>query len=83
MLNTCESGKGHKEDMLKQGSVLNRLIHIHHEMKKPFVMSMESGWKYERFRRELLEAGIPVFHHADHAARAVAQCLGAIRQDVL
>ena len=83
MLNTCEAGKGHKEDMMREGGILNRLIHIHHEMKKPFVVSMESGWKYERFRRELLEAGIPVFRHADHAARAVAQCLEAIRQDVL
>ena len=80
MLNTCEPGKGHKEDMLKAGSILNRLIHIHHEMKKPFVVSMESGWKYERFRRELLDAGVPVFRHADNAARAVAQCLEAIRQ---
>jgi acyl-CoA synthetase (NDP forming) len=83
MLNTCEGGEGHKEDMMREGSILNRLIEIRRNAKKPFVVSFESGWKYDKFAAELLAAGIPVFRYADAAARTVAKCLDAIRRDVL
>jgi acyl-CoA synthetase (NDP forming) len=82
MLNTCEKGEGHNDDMMSDGSILNRLIRIHDEIDKPFVVSMESGWKYDAFRTALLAAGIPCYRHADDAARAVATCLDTIRRDV-
>ena len=82
MLNTCEKGEGHHDDMTSDDSILNRLIRIHEEVDKPFVVSMESGWKYDAFRTALLAAGIPCYRHADDAARAVATCLDTIRRDV-
>lgn len=83
MLNTCEPGERHREDLMREGSILNRLIHIRRDMKKPFVVSFESGKQYARFRRELLTAGIPCFSSADTAARTVAAALDAIRRDVV
>ncbi len=82
MLNTCEKGEGHRDDVRDDGSIMNRLIRIHEDIDKPFVVSMESGWKYDTFRESLLAAGIPCYRHADDAARAVATCLDTIRRDV-
>lgn len=82
MLNTCESAENHREDFNREGSILNRLIAIRQGVKKPFVVSFESGPKYNGLRRRLMGAGIPVFESADAAARAVAKCLDAIRKDV-
>lgn len=82
MLNTCEASEGHKEDVTQDGSILNRLIRIKKDVKKPFVVSFESGPKYDKFVLQLLAAGIPVFRHADAAARTVAKCMDAIRRDV-
>ncbi len=83
MLNTCEPGDRHREDLMRDGSILDRLARIRREVHKPFVVSIESGSLYDRFAHELLAAGIPAFRSADTAARAVATCLDAIRPDVL
>ena len=83
MLNTCEPGERHREDLMREGSILNRLVHIRRDSKKPFVVSFESGKQYARFRQELLNAGIPCFSSADAAARTVALALDSIRRDVI
>lgn len=81
MLTTCEKGEGHREDMHAEGALLGRLIAVHRDVQKPFVVSMESGWKYDGFRRALIDAGIPCYAHVDDAARAVATAIDAIRRD--
>ncbi|MBT3181909.1 MAG: hypothetical protein HN337_05300 [Deltaproteobacteria bacterium] len=75
MMNTCEKGERHREDMMAEGGILSRLIDIKKGAKKPFVVSFESGWKYNAFAKRLLEEGIPTFRSVDEAARTVAKCL--------
>lgn len=74
-MNNCEASAEHKEDLLREGSVLNRMIATHKETKKPFCVSMESGWKYDRFAAECIKAGVPCFRHADQMARVVRKVL--------
>ncbi len=82
MLNTCEASEKHKEDMTREGGILDRLIRIKKDVKKPFVVSIESGWKYDAIARALMSAGIPCFRSADSAARTVAKLIDAVRRDV-
>lgn len=76
MLNMCEPEEHHREDLMREGGILSRLIKIRRDTKKPFIVTIESGIKYDRFVKELLTAGIPVFRSSDSAARAVAKFLG-------
>lgn len=78
MLNVCPTGPGHSEDMASEGSFLQRIIKVGREIKKPFVVSVESGRLYDRFKLELIAAGIPCFRSADAAARAVAKLAVAV-----
>jgi acyl-CoA synthetase (NDP forming) len=78
MLNVCEKGEGHREDFTAEGSLLNRMIGVKKGIAKPFVMSVESGWKYDKLVQAFIDAGIPCFRSADAAARSVAMCLEAL-----
>lgn len=75
MLNICEAGSNRKED---EKGILARLIKLWKETEKPFVVSMESGWKYDSFAKECLNAGIPCFRRVDAASRAVDKMLRSI-----
>lgn len=47
----------------------------------PFVVSIESGKKYANLRRRIeMEAGVPVFEHADEAARTIARICQSLRK---
>eukprot|EP00766_Chilomastix_caulleryi_P004587 gnl/Chilomastix_caulleri/586.p2 GENE.gnl/Chilomastix_caulleri/586~~gnl/Chilomastix_caulleri/586.p2 ORF type:complete len:154 (+),score=49.54 gnl/Chilomastix_caulleri/586:131-592(+) len=47
----------------------------------PFVVSIESGKKYTNLRRRIeREAGVPVFDHADEAARTIARICQSLRK---
>ncbi len=53
-------------------------IHSNEEgMRKPFVVSISSGWKYDAAAAALKEAGIPTFRNADIASRILAQFLAS------
>jgi acyl-CoA synthetase (NDP forming) len=80
MLNTCPASERHREDFLKEGAILYRLIAIHKKAKKPFIVSMESGEQYNPFALACIEAGIPCFRRVDEAARVVGKILHAAQK---
>ncbi len=77
VLDTLEKGEGHGEDFRSPGSIISRFIAMKKECRKPFVVSISSGWKYDAAAAALKEAGIPTFRNADIASRILAQFLAS------
>ncbi len=68
-------GKNGPNDLDDPNSLLSRIVRIMKELDKPFVMSMESGWRYDDFAAKCIESGIPCFRRVDQAAQALAKYL--------
>ncbi|KAL0210193.1 hypothetical protein P9112_010277 [Eukaryota sp. TZLM1-RC] len=78
-LNTLAPSDDHNEDYLDPKALLPRLVGVdQHFGDKLMVMSIESGDRYEPFRRAAFEYGIPCFGYSDEAARAVELVLGSL-----
>ncbi len=68
-LNTLPRGDGHPDDILREDSIVRRLIRLKAELAKPWVAVVDSGSLYDPMARCLEEGGIPTFRTADRALR--------------
>jgi len=63
------------EDINSPDSIIQRMIKIRQIYKKPFVASLESGYKYQPAVDLLIQGGVPVFRHVDLATRYLGRYL--------
>jgi acyl-CoA synthetase (NDP forming) len=68
-LNTLQASAEHGEDLLRDGSVARRLIHVRRTFAKPWVAVVDAGPIYDPLVAELQRGGIPTFRAADRALR--------------
>jgi acyl-CoA synthetase (NDP forming) len=68
-LNTLAPGEGHREDIDREESVVQRLLRLNNEIKKPWVAVVDAGTLYDPMAARLQAAGIPTFRTADRALR--------------
>jgi acyl-CoA synthetase (NDP forming) len=69
VLNTLPRGEGHRDDILLEGSIVQRLVKLRDVLAKPWVAVIDSGSLYDPMARCLEEGGIPTFRTADRALR--------------
>ena len=68
-LNTLVPGAGHREDFLREDSIVSRLIRLRGETSKPWVVIVDAGDIYDPMARHLERHGVPVFRSQDRALR--------------
>jgi acyl-CoA synthetase (NDP forming) len=68
-LNTLPASPDHREDLLREGSVAQRLVQVRRESHKPWIAIVDAGPLYDPLVRELQRGGIPTFRAADRALR--------------
>lgn len=68
-LNTLARRQDHQEDIESDGSVVQRLLRLHEEIEKPWVVVVDAGVFYDPMAARLEAAGIPTFRTADRALR--------------
>jgi acyl-CoA synthetase (NDP forming) len=68
-LNTLPASPEHGEDLLRDGSIAQRLIRVRGASSKPWVAVVDAGSLYDPLARELQRGGIPTFRAADRALR--------------
>ncbi len=81
-LNTLERGEGHRDDLDREDSVVQRLVRLSREIRKPWVAVVDAGALYDAMAGRLEAAGIPTFRTADRALRLFdafcrAKCAGS------
>lgn len=67
-LNTLPAGP-HGEDLSHPDSIVNRLIRVKEETRKPWVAIVDSGALYDPMASRLQAGGVPTFREADSALR--------------
>ena len=67
MLKIEPAGSNKEKSIYNKNSIIQKLIKIRKQLKKPFVVSIESGKIYEHVRHELEKNNIPCFQKADEA----------------
>ena len=68
-LNTLAAAPGHGEDLLREGSIAQRLLQVKDETHKPWIAIVDAGAIYDPLAEYLQEGGIPTFRTADRALR--------------
>jgi acyl-CoA synthetase (NDP forming) len=68
-LNTLEAAEGHKEDLTRTESIVNRLIRLKAEHPKPFIVAVDGGRLYDAMSYRLEDAGIPVFRTVERGLK--------------
>lgn len=63
------------DEIGKPGSLAERLPKLFAEARKPVVVSVDSGPRYDALVRALRAAGVPVFRSADQAVRTLGRYL--------
>jgi acyl-CoA synthetase (NDP forming) len=63
------------DEIAKPSSVAERLPKLFADARKPVVVSIDSGSKYEPLAQVLRAAGVPVFRSADQAVRTLGRYL--------
>ena len=63
------------EELDSEGSLVDRIPRLFAEAKKPMIVVVDSGSRYEPLVRALRAAGIPVFPSADQAIRSLGRYL--------
>ncbi|MBZ5535973.1 MAG: acetate--CoA ligase family protein [Acidobacteriia bacterium] len=66
-LNTLPSAPGHRDDLLREDSIVMRMARLNEELFKPWLVVIDSGPLYDPMARLLEEHGIPTFRTADRA----------------
>lgn len=73
----------HDENLYRVGSLVTELIRLHTDIRKPLVVTIDSGRLYDPSTILLQRAGIPVYRKIDRATRALsAWCARATRTDL-
>ncbi len=67
------------EDIARPDSIVQKICRIREATPKPFVVCVESGWKYEPMATLLNLHGVPCFRHSDEAAHVVSKIVNSIR----
>ena len=70
-LNTLQRGEVHYEDIDRDDSVVQRLVRVSREIKKPVIAVIDAGSFYDPMTARLQMAGIPTFRTADRALRSL------------
>lgn len=68
-LNTLAASPCHGEDLLRDGSIAQRLLQVKDEAHKPWIAIIDAGAIYDPLAEYLQEGGIPTFRTADRALR--------------
>jgi hypothetical protein len=68
-MQTLPPGEGHREDLLREGATVPRLIEMFRASDKPLVVNIDAGGRYDPMADELAKAGVPVFRRCDDALR--------------
>jgi acyl-CoA synthetase (NDP forming) len=76
-LTTLPAGAGHDEDLTREGAFADRMIRLFGATDKPIVFCIDAGERYTPLAQHLQARGLPVFRHADEAARALEGYLDA------
>jgi acyl-CoA synthetase (NDP forming) len=66
-LNTLPPAPGHRDDLLREDSIVMRMARLNQEISKPWLVVIDSGPLYDPMARLLEERGIPTFRTADRA----------------
>jgi acyl-CoA synthetase (NDP forming) len=68
-LNALEKAEGHREDLMSDKSVVQRMMKLHKELKKAWVAVVDAGPLFDPMVRLFEENGIPTFRTIDKALR--------------
>ncbi len=68
-LNTLAASAAHGEDLLKKGSIADRLLNLKTDVVKPWVAIVDAGTLYDPLAQRLQAGGVPTFRAADRAMR--------------
>jgi acyl-CoA synthetase (NDP forming) len=68
-MQTLPPGEGHREDMLRAGATVPRLIEMFRASDKPLIVNIDAGGRYDPMADELAKAGVPVFRRSDEAVK--------------
>jgi hypothetical protein len=68
-MQTLPPGEGHREDLLREGAAVPRLIEMFRASDKPLVVNIDAGGRYDPMADELAKAGVPVFRRCDDALK--------------
>ncbi|MFI5370250.1 MAG: acetate--CoA ligase family protein [Candidatus Eisenbacteria bacterium] len=72
-LATLPGSEGAGEDLTREGGVVPRLVELWRRSRKPWVMVVDAGSRYDPMVAALESAGVPVFRGADRALRLFAR----------
>ncbi len=68
-LNTLPASPVHGEDLLREGSIADRLLKVKAEVPKPWIAIVDAGTIYDPLALRLQAGGVPTFRTADRAMR--------------
>jgi acyl-CoA synthetase (NDP forming) len=68
-LNTLAASAGHGEDLLRKGSIAERLLNVKADVTKPWIAIVDAGPIYDPLAERLQAGGVPTFRTADRALR--------------
>jgi acyl-CoA synthetase (NDP forming) len=72
-LQTLPAGEGHEEDLMGEGSIVQRLERLYHGSDKAWVAVVDAGSLYDPMVARLRALGVPTFRVADRALRLLEQ----------
>jgi hypothetical protein len=68
-LETLQASEHHGEDLLREGSIVSRMIRLAGELSKPWIAVVDAGPLYDAMAARLEGGGGPTFRSADRALR--------------
>ncbi len=68
-MSTLPAGPGHREDLLREGATVPRLIGLFRRTNKPVVVNIDAGRLYDPMADALEQAGVPVFRRSADAVQ--------------
>lgn len=72
-IQTLPPSEEHKENFNSEFSIVNRLVQLYQNSKKPLAIVVDSGRLYDPMALFLQNKGVPVYRHADRALRLMGQ----------
>ena len=68
-LNTLAASGTHGENLLRKGSIADRLLNLKADVAKPWIAIVDAGTLYDPLAQRLQACGVPTFRSADRAMR--------------
>ncbi len=68
-LNTLAASATHGEDLLRKGSIADRLLNLKSDVQKPWIAVVDAGTIYDPLAYRLQAGGVPTFRSAGRAMR--------------